>query len=143
MATAREYAYYIEGSRIAIIERDYTSTDGVNYTYTNGGGLDIPSGTGSWKSPVASVSDGIQLEYTILPKAKDGGAIEDESDDIDISNYLSKAIVLYVKGKLAEDRGEIDMKEYFMKEFRKMIEKQDSARMSGPRVLSSGMNAIR
>jgi len=30
-----------------------------------------------------------------------------------------------------------------MKEFRKMVEKQESANMAGPRVVSSGINAIR
>ena len=44
---------------------------------------------------------------------------------------------------MAEDQADIDKKEYYMKEFRKMIEKQESANMSGPRIVSSGINAIR
>ncbi len=142
MATAREYAYYIEGNRIAIVEKDTILSNGLNYVYDPNDGLGINTGNAAWKSPTASITDGIQLEYTMLPKAKDGGDIADESDDIDIQPYLAKALVYYIKAKIAEDSMEIEVKEYFMKEFRKMIEKKESAYSAGPRMVRSGSNAI-
>ena len=69
--------------------------------------------------------------------------LSDESDEIPISGYLSKAMVYYVKAQMAEDEGDPEKREYFMKEFRKKIEKQESARIYGPRIVSPGFNAIR
>ena len=69
--------------------------------------------------------------------------LSDESDIIDLPPYLSKALVYYVKAKFSEDVGDIDKKEYFMREFRKMVEKQQNALVKTPRMISSGMHAIR
>ena len=69
--------------------------------------------------------------------------MNDESDTIHIPDYLSKAIVYYVKAKVAEDRADIQMKEYFMKEFKKMVEKKQSANIWGPRVIVPGKGSIR
>ena len=142
MATSREYAFYIDGSRLSIVERDYQLTDGLNYTHTEGDGLGLSTGTGQWKSPTTTISDGIQLEYTVLPKAKDGGEIVDESDEIDITSYLAKALVYYIKARIAEDAMEIETKEYFMAQFRKMIEKNENAKFTGYRHSVAGAHAI-
>ena len=69
--------------------------------------------------------------------------LDDENDTIDLSNYLSKALVYYVKAKIAEDVFNLEMKEYFMKEFRKMVEKHNNTRIAGVRMISSGPYAIR
>tara|TARA_R100001463_G_scaffold16507_4_gene42772 strand:+ start:1350 stop:2420 length:1071 start_codon:yes stop_codon:yes gene_type:complete len=69
--------------------------------------------------------------------------LADESDTIDLPPYLSKALVYYVKAKFSEDVGDIDKKEYFMREFRKMVEKQQNALVKTPRMISSGMHSIR
>tara|TARA_Y100001963_G_scaffold155949_1_gene248301 strand:+ start:542 stop:973 length:432 start_codon:yes stop_codon:yes gene_type:complete len=143
MATARQYAYYIDGNKIAIVEKDNTLTDGLNYTYTPGSGLDINTSGGEWKSPVETITDGLQIEYTVLPKAKDGGEIENESDEVDIPSYLAKALVDYIKGKLAEDSMELESKRYYMSEFRKKIEKYESGKMQGMRGVLPGNHAIR
>ena len=143
MATAREYAYYMEGNRVAIVEKDYILTDGLNYTYDPADGLGLNTGNAAWKSPTVNVEDGIYIVYTSTPKAKDGGEITAESDEIDVDSYLAKALVYYLKAKFAEDQMDIDAKEYFMKEFRKIIEKQESARMGGHRKIMAGISAIR
>ena len=70
-------------------------------------------------------------------------ALQDESFELDLPNYLQKALVYYVKGKLAEDAGKLEIKEYFMKEFKKMIEKHENSRISGLRIVSVGSHAIR
>ena len=49
----------------------------------------------------------------------------------------------YVKAKLAEDAGELKLREYAMREFRKMIEKHENSRISGLRITSPGSHAIR
>ena len=54
-------------------------------------------------------------------------SLNDEDDTIDLSPYLSKALVYYIKGRLMEDQLNLEGKEYFMREFRRMVEKHSSA----------------
>tara|TARA_Y100001938_G_scaffold149814_2_gene238079 strand:+ start:974 stop:1705 length:732 start_codon:yes stop_codon:yes gene_type:complete len=69
--------------------------------------------------------------------------LNDESDEIDLPLYLIKALVLYVKGKIAEDALQIESKEYLMKEFRKMIEKHETGKIWSARQIRSSATAIR
>ena len=54
-------------------------------------------------------------------------SLNDEDDTIDLSPYLSKALVYYIKARLMEDQLNFEGKEYFMREFRRMVEKHSSA----------------
>ena len=85
----------------------------------------------------ASVTESGITAYT------DINTLNDENDVIDLPEYLAKALVYYVKAKLAEDRMEIEAKEYFMAEFRKMIEKQETAKVWGLRQVYPAPNAIK
>ena len=69
--------------------------------------------------------------------------LSDESDTIDLPIYLTKALLLYVKAKVAEDAMNIEAKEYLMKEFRKMIEKHENGKIWGARQIQPGTGAIR
>ena len=69
--------------------------------------------------------------------------LDDETDTIDLPEYLAKALVYYVKAKMAEDQRDIELKEYFMREFRKMVEKQESSKVWGGRLVVPASNAIR
>ena len=73
----------------------------------------------------------------------DVNVLNDESDTIDLPTYLSKALVYYVKAKIAEDQLEIDAKQYFMKEFYKMLEKHENSKVWGQRIVVPGAHAIR
>ena len=139
MASRKEYAYYLSGNRIAIVEKDHTGIDdGLNYTYVDGAGLDAPSGSTTLKSPVATVTNGLEIEYAYNPIT-----ITDESDIIDLPDYLARALVHYVKAKLAEDALEMDKKDYFMREFYVILDKYESSKIWGARMISPGPNAIR
>ena len=138
MAARKEYAYYIRGNQVAIIEKDYTGIDdGLNYTYTSGSGIDIPSGTSNYKSPLTAVTDGLEIEYATF------SSVSDEADEIPVASYLQKALVYYVKARVAEDIMDLERKEYFMREFRKMVEKHENAKATGPRMIMPGNMAIR
>ena len=52
---------------------------------------------------------------------------------MDIPRYLAGAVVYYVKAKYAEDAGELEMREFFMREFRRTAEKYQSGRQMGTR----------
>ena len=69
--------------------------------------------------------------------------MEDESFELDLPNYLQKALVYYVKAKVAEDAMNIKARDYAMREFKKMIEKHENSRISGLRIISPGSHAIR
>ena len=138
MAARRYYAYYVRGRQLALIEHDNISGDGQTLGQPS---LDDigPSGGLLWKSPTASITDGLEIEYSYSPS----NTINDESDTIDLPEYLAKALVYYVKAKMAEDRMEIQEKEYFMKEFRRILEKHESSKIWGARVMIPGSHGIR
>lgn len=69
--------------------------------------------------------------------------LNDEADTIDIEPYLAKALVCYVKARIAEDMRDIEAKEYYMREFRSKVEKHQSALIKTGRFISSGAHAIR
>ena len=218
MAKRREYAYYEKAGKLSLVEKAGTIQDGLNYVYDADNGLDIPSGSGYWKSPTESVATGLRIEYayspmyridtlattvggdsytsdsgflkivdagnglptsgvthiviegcerwnglhtvktlnagyTILETKYNGGsvteaftiytdvdAITDEDDDIDIPVYLTKAIVPYLKARIAEDRGEMELKEYHMREFHRMINNARDTKIAGPRSVVPGIN---
>ena len=220
MAARRFYAYYIRGSQIALVEHDNVSGSGQTLGQPS---LDDigPSGALSWKSPVASITNGLEIEYAYSPRYRindaddtkatsaygesggylwftvasmsatagdwvlirgsekwnglhqvkttisgavaitfntkyNGGAVtesstlyqdvdalNDETDTIDLPEYLAKGLVYYVKAKVAEDRGEIEQKEYNMREFRRILEKHESSKIKGPRVMIPGGHGIR
>ena len=70
-------------------------------------------------------------------------ALQDESDTIDLPEYLTKALVYYVKAKIAEDRGELEQKEYNMREFKRLLERNESAKIWGARRIGTDETAIK
>ena len=134
MASEKQYAYYLEGNRIAIVEKDVSFSNNVDNKEFGPG-----VARQEWKSPLSSITDGIELKYTNAP----GDDLEDESSIIDLPSYLSKGLVYYIKARLAEDAMNIEAKEYFLREFRRILEKHESSKLKGIRVISSGGHAIR
>ena len=63
--------------------------------------------------------------------------IEDENFDIDLPRNLSNAVVYYVRAKMMEDMGELERKEYFMREFKRAVERTSSSRVYGPKRIQS------
>ena len=90
------------------------------------------SGSSSW----SEFEETVTLYYSI-------DVLNDESDVIDLPDYLAKALVYYIKAKLAEDAMELELKLYFMKEFHAIVEKYENSKVWGARMISSGPNAIR
>ena len=70
-------------------------------------------------------------------------ALQDESDTIDLPEYLTKALVYYVKAKIAEDRGELEQKEYNMREFKRLLERNESSKIWGARRIGTDETAIK
>ena len=62
-------------------------------------------------------------------------ALVDESSTLDISRYQANAVVYYVKAKMAEDIGDVEQREFFMREFKRQLEKGNSALKRGPYIV--------
>ena len=202
MADKRQYAYYIKGNKIALIQiEDTVSTDAGDFN----------SEYGMYKSPFETITDGLEIQYAYTPtyrindiedkstaltgydessgllkftgsglstdaaityivikgserwnglhkintlnanywivETKYNGAVvtesgitaytdisvlQDETFELDISRYQANALVYYVKAKLAEDGGDMEMREFFMREFKRQLEKGVSALKRGP-----------
>ena len=58
--------------------------------------------------------------------------LQDETFELDLSRYQANAIVYYLKAKLAEDRDEMEEREFFFREFKRQLEKGSSALKRGP-----------
>ena len=232
MATSKEYAYYIKGSKLAIVQKDWTFSGG--QTISQPGLNDLGSaGALFWKSPKETIADGLEIQYAYSPtyfinetdkvdtqidtyvstdgllklidqgdndysaspeslsdgkhivlkkagkfngvqKVKAAGTgystlytkfsgsatvqksfeetidlyynvdvLNDESDTIDLPEYLTKALVYYVKSQLAEDQGNIEMFAYNRKQFRALMQRHESSRTWGSRRAFPGIGAIR
>ena len=134
MATVREYAYYWDGNQVAIVERDTAFDNDVN-SKDYGPGSD----RSQWKSPKADITNGLEIQYTYNPIPNN----IDEAYDIPLDPYLSKALIYYVKGKLLEEAGDFQTREYFMGLFHKQIEKYNNSKVAGIRIIAPGPLAIK
>ena len=90
------------------------------------------SGTGA----AIAFEETVTLYYNV-------SALIDESSEVDLPDYLAKAVVYYVKSKIAEEQGQMDAVMFFRKEFSKISEKYENKRFAGPRMIASGPFAIR
>ena len=249
MASKRYYGYYVKGNQIALAEQEVgggvcslsgysnqTTCEAAGGTWTENA---IGNNYGEWRSPVASVTDGLEIQYTYVHeyqitdtskvdtnitsyRSNDGyleisdatssytnygnlsgynitdgsyivlknagkwnglhktitksttngtndtiklntkyqgssswstfeetvnlyyyvDAMVDESFDIDLPRYQAIALSYYVKAKLLEDSGDIDGYEYFMRQFKRQLEKSKSALKKGPHRMGGFMNRI-
>ena len=218
MAANKFYSYYLRGGQIALIEQDINDN-------------------GRWKSPAASITDGLEIEYAYSPRYfiestdtstttvsgwdqdNDGNfrlrasgstdwtsspnlsgipsasspyivlrnagrwnglhkvssvtnnrivtttkaststsetlfeetvtlyydvnVLNDESDAIDLPEYLAKALVYYVKAKIAEDQGDMERMQYNDTQFRALMNRYENSRIWGSRRIAPGIGAIR
>ena len=124
---SKKYAYYNQANEIAIIERD--------------------DDDGEYKSPLTSVTAGLELHYTVMAggtaTSSGTGTLKDELTELDLNRYQANAVVYFIKAKIAEDRGEMDQKAYMTREFQRILEKHESSKMWGPRMMIPGSHGIR
>ena len=69
--------------------------------------------------------------------------LNDEADELPISEYLSKAVVYYLKAKAAEDIGNFQLRDVMFKEFYRIVEKSDNAKIHTIRKVAPHSAAIR
>jgi len=69
--------------------------------------------------------------------------LEDETNVIDLPEYLAKALVYYVKAKMAEDQGDMERMQYNEVQFRALMNRYENSRIWGSRRVAPGIGAIR
>jgi hypothetical protein len=67
----------------------------------------------------------------------------DEDSHINLSRMLSLAVVDYVKAMLSDARGDLERKEYYMREFWKKLEDHQSNKMKSNKVVTTYPYAIK
>jgi len=90
------------------------------------------SGTGA----AIAFEETVTLYYNV-------NVLEDESDTIDLPEYLAKALVYYVKAKMAEDQGDIERMQYNEIQFRALMNRYENSRIWGSRKVMAGSHSIR
>ena len=80
------------------------------------------------------------LNLTTKIEVMSGSSAEDF--EIDLNRYQANAIVYYLKAKLAEDRGEFDLREHFLREFKKQMERASGA-FKGGSYIAQGFKQMR
>ena len=91
-----------------------------------------------WGNTVAGLTDSVTIYnayHEQLKVLKNIDVLNDESFELDINGYQSKAIVYYLKAKMAEDKMDIKSREFFMREFKRQVEKDVSSRKRGPSII--------
>ena len=68
--------------------------------------------------------------------------LDDETFELDLSRYQANAVVYYLKAKMAEDSLDMEAREFFLREFKRQIEKGNSALKRGPYIIQ-GLKEIR
>ena len=152
-----EYAYSpryrINQTATTVACDRYTNSNGLLKIVDAGNGLPTSGVThivigGSEKWNGLHKVNTLNAGYTILETKYNGGsvteaftvytdisALVDESSELDLPRYQSNALVYYLKAKLAEDMGELEMREFFMREFKRQLEKGVSALKRGPYIV--------
>lgn len=131
MATSKKYAYYIKGNQLALIQKETQAA-------TVAG--DFNEEFGMYKSPIEAVANGIEFQYTYVNTVI--GDTPDENTDLPLTRYQANALVYYLKAKAAEDIGDLDQREYFMREFKRQLGKAESALRGGIRI-AQGFKGMR
>jgi len=153
--------YRIDQAATTVACDRYTNSNGLLKIVDAGNGLPTSGVThividGSEKWNGLHTVNTLNAGYTILETKYNGGSVteaftvytdvdvlNDESDEIDLPEYLAKALIYYVKAKIAEDERDMGAKDLLMKEFYAIIEKHESSKIWGARMIAPGPNAIR
>ena len=121
------------GDRVRIIgsasnDGDYTSTNEDDNTLT------FPSATFTTEAAGESI--------TVYQISKEDSS-PSESSHVNLNRMLSLACVDYVKAMLSDLKGEIEKKEYYMKEFWKKVGDNDSNKRKTAMLYPSGSYSVR
>ena len=68
---------------------------------------------------------------------------DQEDFNLPVSDLQSRAIICFIKAQMALEAGNIEVKEYFEKEYETKLAQQETAYVTGPRMISAGPFALK
>ena len=68
---------------------------------------------------------------------------DNEDFDLPITDLQASSLICYIKSQIALESGNIELKLYYDKEFKRKLAQQETAYVSGPRMISSGPFALK
>ena len=110
-----EFAYYIEGDRVAILYKNQS-----NGKYE------------SWSG--SNVSEGIRIKYTSKYEAAQYYDSNFKTDN-GVDSGLHVAILEYVKHRLEEDNGDVQKSAYFLQKYRRKVSTYSHSRKGARGIL--------
>ena len=128
MAMGDSYLYFMKGRELVLLFKD---------------------STGKWVTPSSAIDNGVdqnatpyglELEYSAVPSL---ATIINESSILPFPDVISLAMVDYIKAKMKEEQGDLEQKEYYMKEFERKIAKFESVKLGSSKRITTGSYAIR
>jgi hypothetical protein len=66
-----------------------------------------------------------------------------EDYNLPISDMQARAMICFIKAQMALETGNIEVKEYFDKEYETKLAQQETAYVTGPRMISAGPFALK
>ena len=95
--------------------------------------------------PIGSDPLGMQLWKRLPILNANITTLYTEQDEfyLPITQLQGMALACYIKGKMAEEVGELEVSKYYEKEFKSKLAQQETAYMSGPRMVSPGPFALK
>ena len=118
--------YFIEGDTLALITKVDSSGNGRTSTRKQ------------WKAISEAVTNGLLLHYYAEPNS-----VTSITSNLDIDNTLELAVVDYVKSMAAEMAGQLELKEYYMKEFYGKLGDNESNKRKISMSFPAGVYAVR
>jgi hypothetical protein len=114
------YAYYASNQTGAVLSNEHSFT---------------PAFTAADGSSAAVTTNLYKAHRDFCYILTDVNVLNDESDTIDLNRYQANAVVYYLKAKMAEDAGDMEKREFFLREFKRQLEKGVSALKRGPYIV--------
>lgn len=126
MSTYYHYRYYIDGNKLAILQKQIISVrDPFVETIDD-----------MYLTPCYDDSDGIMVEY--IPKLN---YPTNEQSTLDVNNALARAIVDFVRMRLAEEEGNERMSQIYERRFYGKLTHEKNQKLGGPRQMMVGGRA--
>ena len=132
-ATAGDTGFYKADFTSAASEAPIITVTNKYFFEADGGDL-----TNSAPSVTDADDDTIQIYKANLDEMevfKSVDVMEDETFELDLTRYQANAVILYMRSKLAEEMGNIELYEYYTAKFTKQLEKASGSRKYGPHIV--------
>ena len=124
-----EYTALNEPFVAEAFETTNAKASGINISFV---GNKIVTTTSNFWNTISGFAAGQRITITQIPKEVASASV-DSTSSINLNKMLCLAVVDYVKAMIHEERGEIDKKEYYIKEFYSKLADNESNK----RIISS------